>query len=60
MFFLILCLIAPVSANEEQPDSELLEYLGEWAGNDKDWSDPVDILDMNFDKDEKIVTENAQ
>ena len=56
----LLFLFTPLSANEEQPDSELLEYLGEWAGADKDWSDPVDILDMNFDKKEKVVTESTR
>lgn len=55
---LLLFLLAPVSANDGQPDSELLEYLGEWTGTDEDWSDPVDILDMNFDDKQEIVTEN--
>lgn len=58
MFFLFLP--APASANEEQPDSELLEYIGEWADADKDWSDPVDILDMNIDTKEEVVTERTQ
>lgn len=61
--FLLMCfMLAPVAANDgrndEQPDSELLEYLGEWAGTDKDWADPVDIRDMKFSDDKKIVTEH--
>jgi len=52
-------LMAPVMAGEDQPDSELLEYLGEWAGTDKDWADPVDIQDMKLE-DKESVTEKTQ
>ena len=38
-----------VAEDKQQPDMDLLEYLGEWAGNDKDWSDPVEILDIKMD-----------
>ncbi len=56
----LLLAVAPVNASDEQPDTELLEYLGEWEGSDKDWADPMDIQDMNFSNDEKIVTENKK
>ena len=47
---LLLLLTGPVIAEDkQQPDMDLLEYLGEWAGSDKDWSDPVDILDVKMD-----------
>ena len=52
-------ILTPVLAGEEQPDSELLEFLGEWAGTDKDWANPVDIQDMKLD-DEETVTENSK
>jgi hypothetical protein len=47
---MLLALALPAAAEDkQQPDVELLEYLGEWAGTDKDWTDPVDILDMKID-----------
>jgi len=47
---MLLMLAGPaVAEDKQQPGMDLLEYLGEWAGNDKDWSDPVDILDMKMD-----------
>ena len=65
MALLMLAIAAPVKAEEQQtPDVALLEYLGEWTGNDTDWSDPVDILDMKIDdaKDngEKQVSEKQK
>ena len=47
---ILLVLTVPAAAEDkQQPDVALLEYLGEWAGNDKDWTDPVDLLDMKID-----------
>ena len=48
---LILIMFAgpAVAGDKQQPDVDLLEYLGEWAGGGKDWSDPVDILDVKMD-----------
>jgi len=47
---LLLAIAMPATAeDQQQPDVALLEYLGEWAGNDADWSDPVDILEMKID-----------
>lgn len=31
------CSGAALAADEEQPDLELLEYLGSWDGSDEDW-----------------------
>jgi hypothetical protein len=45
-----MAIATPVAAEDkQQPDVALLEYLGEWSGTDKDWTDPVDILDMKID-----------
>lgn len=50
MAILLLAIAMPAAAeDQQQPDVALLEYLGEWAGNDADWSDPVDILEMKID-----------
>jgi len=47
---ILLMLAGPaVAEDKKQPDIDLLEYLGEWAGNGKDWSDPVDILNVKLD-----------
>ena len=54
-WLLLFFLVAPAHAEDAQPDAELLEYLGEWAGTDKDWSDPVDILDMKLNDDRQQV-----
>lgn len=59
MLLLGWLLLTPALAAEEYPDSELLEFLGEWAGTDKDWADPVDIQDMKLDGKE-TVTESTQ
>lgn len=59
--FMLLILVMPSAADDEQqPDTELLEYLGEWTGTDKDWPDPVDILDMNLDDKKETVSESGK
>jgi len=51
MVILLLAIATPVKAeDQQQPDVALLEYLGEWTGSDRDWNDPVDILDMKLDE----------
>jgi len=54
-WLLVIFLVPPALAEDTQPDADLLEYLGEWAGTDKDWADPVDILDMKLNDDTKQV-----
>ncbi|MFQ5636304.1 MAG: hypothetical protein ACE5G3_13365 [Gammaproteobacteria bacterium] len=38
----ILCSLTPVGAalaDEESPDTELLEFLGSWEGEDDEWQE---------------------
>ncbi len=39
---LLICSNAPVVADEQAPDLELLEYLGQWEREDGSWSDPME------------------
>jgi len=45
--------VQQAAKDSQQPDVALLEYLGEWASSDNNWTDPVDILDMKIDDSKK-------
>lgn len=34
---------SPPDDDDEAPSEELLEFLGEWAAEDGEWTDPLDF-----------------